>query len=110
MDVAYENVAAIFLGKLSSLVNADHEIRSHVMLVIHNGGQQFIRVRISWCSALANINSTRCHMEEMVNDTCADECISVSIKIHTPRIAGAISENFEFLCVGLIACNRGSDF
>src|ERR1041385_3464736 len=57
VNVAHENVAAIFLRKLIALIDTDAAISSHVMFVVHDGRQQFVSVWICGRSTLANVNS-----------------------------------------------------
>src|SRR5262249_54144240 len=101
--------AAVFLWKLVPLVNADAAVGGHIMFVVYNRREQFVSIWIRRHAALENINSSGRHVEQMVKDTGADECIAVAIKIDAPGIARSCREHFKFFRPRLISGDRSSD-
>src|SRR5947209_936879 len=103
-------MAAIVLGKLVALVNTDAAVSGHEVFVVHDGRQQFVGVGISRHTALANVNASGSHMEEVIDYAGADKSIAIPIKVNAPWIASALGEYFEFLGIRMVARDRGRNF
>ena len=97
MDVAQERLAQPLPGKLVALVNVHPGVGGHEMFVVHNGGEQFVGVGIGRRAALAHINTAGRHVKEMVDDARAHEGVAVTVEVHAPRIARAVSDDFKSL-------------
>ena len=96
VDVADEGVTVRVSGITASLVNLNTSISRAEVFVLHDAGQQLIRVRILRCSALAHVDAAGGHVEEVVDDAGADEEIARGVVVAAPGIAGAVGEDFEF--------------
>ena len=110
VNVAHENLAAIFRRKLIALINAHSTVGRTIMLMIDDGRQQLVAVRIGRRPSLSHVKTARRHVEQMIDDTGADEGVARAIKIHAPGVARAIRKHFELHAARLKACDGRRDF
>ena len=96
VDIPDEGVAPGVLGIHAALVDLNPGIRGAEVLVLHDAGQQLIRIGILRRAALAHVDAAGSHVEEVVDHAGADKEVPALVVIAAPGIAGAIGEDFEF--------------
>ncbi len=95
VDVADEGVAVGVGGIDAALLNLHAGIGGAEVFMLHDAGQQLIRIRILGRAALAYVDAAEGHVKEVVDDAGADEEITRRVVIAAPWIAGAVGEDFE---------------
>ena len=95
MDVSLKGHAAELRRVLVTLIDVHACVSRHVVLVIDDAGQQVVGVGIGRLPRLPLVEPAWGEVEEMINDTGADEGVAPGVEVHAPRIGCALGEDLH---------------
>ena len=104
VDVRHEDAVAVFFRELIREVDARTAMRG-AMAMIGDGLDIIEDVRIDVAAALTVIDAAGDDMPEMRDHAGGDEDLAVVIKVHSPRIAEAVRDDFKAVLRWMVTPN-----